>query len=439
MPKLGLTATEGTILRWLKAEGEAVKKSEPLVEVITEKVNFVVESPASGVLLKVLARENQIVPIATPIGVIGEAGEVFEGLNQIAEPAKNDEAPPAESEATVGPAEPGRGQGDGGRVIASPAARRRASELGVDLSLLQGTGPGGRIVVEDVEKAAQAAECVRSPKVTPLAKKIASEHGVLLEGIGGTGQGGKITRDDVLQHLAETKAPPQPEYKPVPLSGMRKTIADRMSASARTTAAVTITTEVDMEKVVALRRELLPVLQEKAGVRLTYNDILIKAVAISLARHPGMNASLAEDGIRQHCNINIGMAVALPTGLIVPVIKNADRKSIPEIALEAKDLAARARESKLGMDDLTGGTFTVSNLGAYGIDVFTPIINLPEAAILGVGRIREKAVPLEGNIVIRPLMHLSLVFDHRIVDGAQAAMFLQEICKFLEHPYSILF
>lgn len=420
MPKLGLTATEGTVVRWLKAEGEMVARGEPLVEVITEKVSFIVESPATGILLKILAGENQVVPFSTPIGVIGEDGEE-----------------PRDIAVPESVAESGKAVND--RIMASPAAKRRAGELGVDLPLVRGTGPGGRIVVEDVEKAARAQEVVKVPRATPLAKKLALEHNMSIGDISGTGQGGKITRDDILNRLAETKMTPQPEYTLAPFSGMRRTIADRMSASAHTTAAVTITTEVDMERAVAFRRELLPVIEKKAGVRLTYNDILIKAAAVSLSMHPEINSSLAEDGIKLHRNINIGMAVALPAGLIVPVIRNADRKSLAEIARETKDLASRAKESKLRVDDLTGGTFTVSNLGAYGIDVFTPVINLPEAAILGVGRIREKVVPVEGNIVVRPVMHLSLVFDHRLTDGAQAAVFLQEICGLLEQPYSLLF
>jgi len=443
MPKLGLTAVEATVVRWLKAEGDRVEVGEPVVEIMTEKVTFVVESPASGVLLKILVPQDQTVPVGTPIAVIGEPNEDISALLAEVAPVLREAGVPEDvvTRQTRPVADAVEKE-----IKVSPAARRLACELGVDLSRVQGTGPGGRITSADVERASRERATTAPPvKATPLAQKVAEAHGVDLKQVSGSRPGGKIGRDDVMAAIGtpapmkeEQRLEPQRERQTLPFTGMRRTIAERMLASARTTAPVMLSTEVEVERLVALREELRPYFEEKLGVRLTYTDLIIKAVAVSLTYHPYMNATLTEEGIVLLPEINIGMATAVPNGLLVPVIRNADRKSLVEIARETKELARRAREGTISIDDLKGGTFTVTNLGAYGIDAFSPIINLPEAAILGVGRIREKPAVENGQVAIKPMMHLSLVFDHRLTDGAQAAEFLARVAEFLRIPALIL-
>lgn len=438
-PKLGLTATEVTIVKWHKNVGEAVNKGETVVEIMTEKVTYEVEAPADGVLLAALVEEDETVPMGTALGVIGAAGEDITSLlarlkgEEAAAPAA-----PAAAEAPAAPAPPPVPEGE--RVKASPAAKKFAAELGVPLEAVSGTGPGGRITLEDVE---QYAIQMKEPAATPLAKKVAAGLGVELSQVAGTGAGGKIRREDV-EGAAATPVAPRQEEQPVgaaeiiPFKGMRKAIAERMLASSQQTAAVTLTTEVEATQLVALRSQLLEEVQARVGVRLTYTDLLIKITAVCLRQYPRMNATLTPEGVNLLPEVNIGMATALPDGLLVPVIRNADRKSLSEIAAATKDLGRRAREGGITPDELKGGTFTVSNLGQYNIDAFSPIINLPETGILGVGRMVQKPVVVKDQIVIRPMMYLSLVFDHRIIDGAQAAEFLRLVSRCIENPGLLL-
>ncbi|MDI7275833.1 MAG: dihydrolipoamide acetyltransferase family protein, partial [Anaerolineae bacterium] len=287
-------------------------------------------------------------------------------------------------------------------------------------------------VEADVLAAAEA-----EPRATPLARRVAAEAGIELEGLAGTGPGGRIVRADVEgMPLAPLAAPLAGQV--IPLSGVRARIAERMSASAHTTARVTLTTEVDATRLVEVRTQLKEALSSDLGFAIGYNDLLIAICAKALREHPNVNCRLEGDQIRLLEDVHVGLAVDTERGLLVPVVRHADRLRVAEIAQRLRDLVARAREGKSGPDELTGGTFTITNLGMYGVDAFTPIINLPECAILGVGRIKPGAVVIEERIAVRQCLWLSLTFDHRLVDGAPAARFLQRIAQLVEEPYLLL-
>ncbi|HVN89349.1 MAG TPA: dihydrolipoamide acetyltransferase family protein [Candidatus Binataceae bacterium] len=394
MPKFGLTMHEGTIQRYFKAPGDPVKTGEPIYEVETEKVLYEVEAPASGTLVCWLRPEGDTVPCGDLVALIAAPGEDAASLaasagssNGAARPASS--AAVALSAAPSAAAPPAEAQSEGRRPV-SPIARKLAAELNVDLSRVVGTGPGGRVVKEDVEKTA------REGSAQPTSEPVA-----------------------VTQPAAPTRE--KPRLRSLPMRGMRKTIAARMHQSLRETAQLTITSEADVTSAVELRDRL------KREFDFTFTDMLIHAAARALLRHPRMNSRLADDAIISIAEVHVGMAVALDEGLIVPVVRDADRKSLREITSETKDLAERARTNKLKIDDVSGGTFTITNLGGYGVDAFTPILNLGETGILGVGRIIEKPVIYRGEITKRSMLTLSLTFDHRIIDGAPAAAFLQTV------------
>jgi pyruvate dehydrogenase E2 component (dihydrolipoamide acetyltransferase) len=397
MPKFGLTMHEGTLQRYFKAAGDAVKAGEPIYEVETEKVLYEVESPASGTLACWLHPEGDIVECGGLIALIATPGEDIAALvaKAGADAATNSAArpPPAQvassGAAVSSAASSGDAQSEGRRVI-SPVARKLAAELRVDLARVAGTGPGGRITREDVERAARDGATSPPPSVAESAP---------------------LTAD----------APAKPRLRSLPMRGIRRTIAARMQQSLRETAQLTITSEADVTAAVELRGRLT------REFDFTYTDMLIHAAARALPRHARMNSRLAEDAIISIVEVNVGMAVALDEGLIVPIVRDADRKSLRAIATETKDLAERARTGKLKIDDVSGGTFTITNLGGYGVDAFTPILNLGETGILGVGRIIEKPAIYRGEIARRAMLTLSLTFDHRIIDGAPAAAFLQTV------------
>jgi len=360
MPRLSLTMKTGTVVQWFKKEGEKVQKGEPLVEVLSEKVTYDVEAPESGILRKILAIEGADVPVAQTIGVIAAPDEQIPEI----EVARVEAVPERE---LIEKAEE--------RIIASPSAKRLAREHGVDLAKVVGSGPEGRIVEGDVKKFIE--------EITRLAPRV---------------------------------------REIIPLTGIRKTTAERVSLSARTAPHSTITMEVDMKNAVKLYEE----------TQASYTDMLVKATAQALREHPIINSTLEGEQIKVFEDINVGVAVATEKGLVVPVIHNADRMSLSDIGSALKLLVEKTREGKLTKEDLTGGTFTITNLGMYGVDVFIPIINPPETAILGVGRVSEKPVVVNNEITTKPTMHLSLSFDHRIVDGAPAAQFLQKVKQILE-------
>ena len=409
MPKFGLTMTEGTIQKWFKNEGDAITAGEALFEVETEKVLYEVECRGTGTVAKLLYPVEAVVAVGLPVAVIAEAGEnVAEvaaryggGAPSTATTTSVAAAPSATSVASPTPAPlSASGRREGAPV--TPAARKLAQENGIEVAQLVGTGPGGRVTREDVEKAiadrakapAPTAAAVAAPAVAPAPRPAAAPAAV--------GQS-------------------------LPLRGMRKIIAERMHKSLQGSAQLTITTEVDVTQLIDRRQEV------QREFNATYTDFIVQACAHALKQHARMNSTLEGETIRHLEQINVGIAVALEEGLIVPVVQNTDKKSLREIAQEARGLAEKARAGKLTVEDVSGGTFTVSNLGMYGVDGFTPIINAPQIGILGVGRIVEKPVIYRGEIAKRSMMVLSLTFDHRIIDGAPAGAFLQTVADLLAH------
>lgn len=399
MPKLGLTMTEGTITKWHKKEGDEVRKGEILFELTTEKITYEVEADVDGVLKVILVKEWESVPPATPVAII--AGE-NESITSILESVKKSEltsvGEAAELKGTKGKLELGTELKVESREIkASPAAKKLAKEKNIDLREIKGTGPDGRILLEDVE------EFIKS-----------KEKGV------------------IIQEYSEDE-----NDEKVPLSPVRKTIAEKMVASWNTIPAVTYGISVDMTELMDLKEKLESEF-EKKGVKLTYNHFLIKICSVALKEMPYMNSTINGNELIIHKNINIGMAVAREKGLIVPNIKNVEKKSLFQIAKETEELIEKARKNSLSVDELTGGTFTITNLGMYGIEFFSPVINLPEVAILGITAITNKPSMVNGQIVIKPTMVLNLTADHRVVDGADAAKFLLRIKELIEKPYLLI-
>ncbi len=392
MPKLGLTMTEGMIEKWLKQEGDRVEKGEPLVEIITEKINFQYESPASGILRKILHHEGEVVLVTTPIAIIAEEGEVLTEVETL-----KPEIPPVEiPKPAVVPMDVKEAPK---RIFVSPIAKKMAQEKGIDLSSLKGSGPGGRIVKIDVMRAAEGVIAKAVESTPPVAK---------------------------------------PSERFIPLRGIRKIIAKRMTESFQNIPHFYLSLEVDMTALQDLRERLKEEVEKRAKVRFTLTDILVKVAASALKENPIINSRIEGDQIHLVEEINIGVAIALEDGLIVPVVHHADRKSLTEIASTLRDLTQKAKEGKLSLEDVGGGTFTLSNMGMLGIDKFNPIINPPECSILGVGRTIEKPVVQGGEIKIKPMAWFSLSSDHRIVDGATAALFLNYIKKCIENPALLL-
>ena len=446
MPQMDQTMTTGKIGKWLVTEGDTVKEGDAVLEIETDKVTCDVESIADGVMAQILVEEGVEVPVNAPLAIIAAPGEEVERRELSALVAEKGEAPtpaspPSPSSSVPSPLP------QPATIKASPVARRLAEERQIDLTEVKASGPGGRIVEADVQAyiesmGSQPPELDRL-KASPLARRLAKTHELDITAIAGSGAGGRIVRDDVLKAV-EVAAKPAPEIhrevvptQVIPMTGIRQTIAERMTHSSQTTASVTLNTEVDVTELVELRSWLNEKLSAKA-VTLTYTDILVKVAANALRQHPRLNATLKDDGIHLMEETNIGVAVALEDGLVVPVITNADGKGLSTISEEIKALAEKARNNELSPGDLRGGTFTITNLGMFGIDAFTPIINPPECAILGVGRIVKKPVVHEEEITIRQMMHLNLSFDHRIVDGAPAAQFLQTVTEYIQDPYLLL-
>jgi pyruvate dehydrogenase E2 component (dihydrolipoamide acetyltransferase) len=437
LPKLGQTMVEGAIIEWFKNEGDPVKRGEVLFSVESDKATLEVESTSRGFLRKILIPAGQSVPVLTVVALMTRRADeplddypANEGGVTIA-----DESPPTpvtEAQPVAQVLSPQEG-----RIFSSPRARKLAREKGVDIRQVAGTGPNGRVVERDV-----VAFLEQRPKATPLAVKTAADMGVDLAQVGGSGVSGRIMQRDVATvaatpDLASIVVGPATT---VPMSGLRGIIAERMAASVHTTARVTLVTEVDATNFVAARESLKASVAEEWGFAPSYSDLLGAIVARTLGEFSYMNARLNQDGsaIEQSPTVNLGMAVDTERGLLVPVIRDADQKGLRSFGADFRELAARARAGRSLPDDLSGGTFTITNLGMYGVDAFTPVINMPEAAILGVGRIQAKPVVRGGEVVVRQMWTLSLVFDHRLVDGAPAARFLQRITQLIENPYLLL-
>ena len=433
MPKWGLTMKQGKITKWFKEEGDSVKQGEELFEVETEKITNKVDAAASGILFQIVVPAGTTVPVGSIVAVITEPGEQperIEGvqMGEVVEAA----APTAGSQAAVRPERPREKK----FVPATPAARRLAKELEVDLSLVPGTGPGGRITESDVSKYHEQGP--PPPKITPLAKEMSRQAGLDVSSIAGTGEGGKITKQDVERAM---EAGIEEEKKPVQsiaFSGMRRAIAENMHGSLQNTAQLTLFTEVDVTETVRCLDSIREEHKNDETVRISHNDVIILITSRVLTRFPAMNSTLVGEEILLHDAVNMGIAVALPEGLMVPVLHEAHKKGLLQIAKEARGLAQKAREGTLTVDEVTGGTFTLTNLSMFEVDGFTPILRPPETGILGVGRVKKKPAVYEGEISIRPMMFLSLTFDHRVVDGAPAAEFLQALAGSLEDPSSVV-
>ena len=460
LPQWGMEMQDGTIVRWLKQEGDTVAEGEPIVEVETAKLQTELESTASGVLTRIVAQEGAIVPIRGVLCVIAEPGEEIAPPPAPAAPASASTEPATQS----APASNGAGA-PGVQVV--PAARRLARERGVDLGQVRGSGPNGRILLADVEAALQAPAAPSvSPErppthpepvegrervpVVPAARRLARDNNIDLATVAGSGPQGRILIEDVEAAIALRQAQgedgvglaaPEPSADGVvPLTGIRGAVATRMLQSIQTTAQVTLTTEAVVTEAMQLRRGLSRHHAEEAGGNIGPLPVVVKATAEALRRHPRMNAieTAGADGtaqVQMLSEINIGLAVALDEGLVTPVIRGADDKSLAQLAAENRDLAARTREGRTRPEEITGGTFTITNLGANEIDGFTPIINPPQVGILGVGRVMEKPVIVNGEIAKGETMYLSLTFDHRVIDGAPAAAFLQTVKNLLEDPW----
>ena len=409
LPRLGQGMESGTIVRWLKSEGEPVEKGEPLYELDTDKVTQEVEAEASGVLLKITVAEGDA-DVGTTIAIIGEQGEDISAVQastaqQVEETSQEEGSPGAAREperergrqATAAEQiaeirQPAQGNGAGARIKASPLARRIARERGIELGSLKGTGPEGRVVAEDVERAAAGGPSAPAP----------------------------------------TAPVPAGDVERIPLTSVRRTIARRLT-EAWQAPAFQIAMSADMTRAQGLHARLAEQTNE-GEPRTTVTDILTKACAAALMRHRAVNALWAEDAIELHPSANVGIAVAIEAGLVVPVIHQAERLTIAELAAARADIVARARDNRLRQEDLDGGTFTISNLGMFGVEQFVAVLNPPQAAILAVGAIESKAVPTETGFEARPLMTLTLTCDHRSLDGATAADFLRTVKAFLEEP-----
>ncbi len=440
IPKLGQTVEEVTIVKWLVEDGAKVSQGQELMEVETDKAVFPVEANARGFLHKGPYKEGDVLPVLTVVAVIGTPEDKFTAGKTAAEKPAEQAASPAASAAAPAAA---AATAAGPQPFASPRARKLAAEKGVDLALVAPTGGGGaRITERDVAAFEKGA-----PRATPLAAKMAAEAGMDLRGVSGTGPQGKIVRDDLARAVQAPRAAPAP-YAPVlpdvevleriPLKGVRAIIAERMPASVHTTARVTLMTEVDATELVAARTRIKEQVEKEWGFAPGYNDLLARMVAVGLRQHPYMNARLTADAIEHLGHVNLGVAMDTERGLVVPVIRDADRKNLRQFGMEYRALVERARNGRSLPDDLSGGSFTLTSLGNFGIDAFTPVINMPEAAILGVGRIIPKPAVFQGAVAVRSMCTLSLVFDHRLIDGAPAARFLQTISRFIEQPYLLL-
>jgi pyruvate dehydrogenase E2 component (dihydrolipoamide acetyltransferase) len=445
MPKLGLTMETGKIVEWKAAEGGEVKEGEVLLIVETEKITYEVEAPATGLLHLVVAAEEEV-PVAELIGIIAADKAELDSLPAGGAPAAAPavEVPAAAAPEAVAPTAPAPARAAGERVKASPLAKKTANDAGIDISLIAGSGPEGRVVKKDVTAYSESNKI----RVTPVAKKMAADKNIDLSKVNGTGPNGKITKEDIEHFMTTSKTTAPAADKKTDtadndrmekLSGMRKVIARKMLQSCNEAAMAYMVYEIDATAIQTFRQKLLKTAEKKHGIRVTITDFMLKITAEAIRQHPVINTRWVEgEGILFQNDINIGMAMAIKAGLVVPVIKQTDKKSIIDIGKDRVDLIDKGRNGKLGPDQMTGGTFTLSTMGMFGTDIFTAIINQPENAILGVGTIKDKPVVVDGQIVIRPMMNLALSYDHRTIDGAEAGRFMQTLKQYMEDPMMIL-
>ena len=398
MPSLGHTMESGTVLEWLKQEGARLSKGDPLLMVETDKVTTEVEAPMDGTLHKIVVPAGEERPIGALLAILLAPGE---------------SADPAEIARLSAP----EGVQAASKEVPGPSVRARRQR--------KPSRKTGRL------------------RISPVARKLAARHGVDPAAVTGSGPGGRITKDDILRAAAAAAAPPQPAQAPestlgvvrtIPLTGTRGRVAQRLSQSWREIPRVTEVMHVDMTRTVDFRDSNLSRWESDYGVRISLNDLVTKAVTVALGRHPLLNATLVDKQVRVHDQVNMGLAVHLDQGLVVPVLKDAGSKKLGQLARESRSLAERAREGQLDLADVSDGTFTVTNLGGAHVDLFTPIINPPQVAILGIGRIQPRPLAVEGRLEVVPTAYLCLVFDHRAVDGYPAGLFLKELRDLFAHP-----
>ncbi|HFH6927407.1 TPA: dihydrolipoamide acetyltransferase [Streptococcus agalactiae] len=455
MPKLGVDMQEGEILEWKKQVGDVVNEGDVLLEIMSDKTNMEIEAEDSGVLLKITHGNGDVVPVTETIGYIGAEGEeVTEASSSentsVEENATQVTSEPEKVEETSEPSVPAATSGE--KVRATPAARKLAREMSIDLALVSGTGANGRVHREDVEsfKGAQ-------PRITPLARRIAEDQGVDIAEITGSGIRGKIVKNDVLAAMSlqaaeapvETKATPTTEEKQLPegvevikMSAMRKAISKGMTNSYLTAPSFTLNYDIDMTEMMALRKKLIDPIMAKTGLKVSFTDLIGMAVVKTLMKpeHRYLNASLINDAqeIELHNFVNIGIAVGLDDGLIVPVVHNADQMSLSDFVIASKDVIKKTQEGKLKSAEMSGSTFSITNLGMFGTKTFNPIINQPNSAILGVGATIPTPTVVDGEIVARPIMAMCLTIDHRIVDGMNGAKFMVDLKNLMENPFGLL-
>ncbi|MGI8384268.1 dihydrolipoamide acetyltransferase family protein [Robertmurraya sp. P23] len=402
MPKLGMAMKEGTVSVWNKTVGDAVGKGEPIASVSSEKIEIDVESPAEGTVLQIAVPEGEGVPPGTVICYIGNPGEQIATVTKIQE-TEGKKVTSVKFEQTE-PKQQTRAARD--RIKISPVARKMAEAGGLDIENIQGTGPGGRITKEDVQEVLKQA---------------------------------RTTKVEQVKEPEPTSVKPVEEIQQIPVTGIRKVIAERMYDSLQKSAQLTLNMKVDVTKVITLQKETAELVQHRYDNKLTITDFIARAVVLSLQQHLQMNSAYIDDKIHVYKQVHIGMAVALERGLVVPVIREADKLTLIDLSKSINTLATKARQGQLSHEEMQGSTFTISNLGAYGVDHFTPVLNPPEAGILGVGAVYDTPVFVDENVERRSILPLSLTFDHRVLDGAPAAAFLQTVKKFLEDPITMLF
>ncbi|NOZ23920.1 MAG: 2-oxo acid dehydrogenase subunit E2 [Planctomycetes bacterium] len=446
MPKLGQTMEKATVEKWVKTEGDKVAKGDVLLEITTDKATLEVESYWEGTLLKIFAEEGVEVPVNHVIAVLGDPGDEIPDDIAAPPPAPAEEAPRPKAAPSAPRSAPTPGAAPPPppalaptapspapapavalmpeRVFASPRAKRRSKEERVALECLTGSGPNGRIIERDVEAYLERTAAVR---ITPTAREIAFRRGVDILKVKGSGTSDRIMKEDVARAV-----PARGER--IELTAMRRVIADRLSYSFREVPHFYLMMDMDMTKVIPFRKKL----NDEGEVRISFNDILMRACVLAFEDVPGMNSAWLGDAILRRADVNIGLAVSLDGGLIVPVVKCVQMKTLAQIAVESADLVKRARGKKLNPDEFEGGCLTISNLGMFDVDAFVPIINPGESAILGIGRIAEKPVVIHGGIQVRSMMTVTLSGDHRTIDGAQAATFLKKIKDALAEPELLL-
>lgn len=433
MPKQGLLMTEGYITKWLISEGDLVTQDEPLFEMETDKLTITIDSPATGILLKIIRGEGETVPVTENIAIIGESGEDISGLlselEESTESIRNVQQITPEDTLNIKDIPQQTEKSESSKIFVTPRAKMRAQERNINYKDIKGSGPDGLIIERDV-----LSSDTGKVKTTPVAAKMIQEKKLVTDEIPGTGVSGRVTKKDVLNMLNRgTRDDAEIREQIVPFRGMRKVVSDRMMQSLQNSAQANHRMKVDMTEVIKLRNQL-----KEANIKVSFNDILIKVVSKALLEFPYMNSSITEEGIVLKKYVNMGLAVSVSNGLLVPNIKDSDILSLAEIAKISSELIKKALEGALLQEEYFGGTFTISNLGMFDIDEFTAIINPPESGILAVGKIEKIPIVHDNNVVIRPITTLSLTYDHRVVDGAHAAQFLQRIKMLLLCPYLLI-